>query len=95
VSPVIPLIAITPRIDVTLAFFLLLAHLALLKAQRYEEHFNFAAVLLGMAIGIKHNAFLYGLSLTPLIFYLVYTSQNSWIKRINSLAVFCLIVLAA
>jgi hypothetical protein len=94
VSPVIPLIAITPRIDVTLAFFLLLTHLALLKAQHHEEHFNFAAVLLGTAIGIKHNAFLYGLGLTPLILHLVCVLQNSWNKRINSLAVFCAIVLA-
>lgn len=66
------LVAVTPRVDVTLAFFLFLAHYALLLAlinSARQSHFLVAALLLGFAFGIKFQAITYMLSLVPLVFW--------------------------
>ena len=61
-SSVILLVGITPRVDVTLAFFLFLSQFALIKAF-YDpaslKFFYLAAFLLGSAIGIKYNAYIF------------------------------------
>ncbi len=69
-SPAILLVAITPRVDVTLTLFTLLAHFALLLAcfDRVPGRWlELAAVLLGFAFGVKYQAGLYGTALLPLI----------------------------
>lgn len=72
----IVLVAITPRVDVTLALYLFLGHYALLVALDPPEEgpgspawAGLAAVLLGMAVGVKLNALAYALALTPLAFW--------------------------
>ena len=64
------LVAITPRLDVTLAFYLFLAHYALmlaLSSSSSRAPLYLSAVLLGAAIGIKYNALPYILGLAPRI----------------------------
>lgn len=63
------LVAITPRIDLTLALFLFLAHYGLLMAlsSSSRAHFLVAGVLLGFAFGVKFPAGTYILALLPLI----------------------------
>jgi hypothetical protein len=66
------LVAITPRVDLTLAFFLFLAHYALLLVllgSASRAHFLMAALLLGFAFGIKFQAATYMLGLAPLVFW--------------------------
>ncbi len=66
------LVAITPRVDVTLAYYLFLAHYALLMALADPESRRFfflSSALLGFALGIKYSALLYILALSPLIFW--------------------------
>lgn len=63
------LVAITPRVDVTVALYLFLAHYGLLVALESPEERGFVmlpAVLLGCAVGIKYNALAYVVALAPL-----------------------------
>jgi hypothetical protein len=69
------LVAITPRTDVTLALFLLLAHYAFLLSLREEDGLRWAylgAALVGFAVGIKFNAMAYGAGLAPLAFWVAW-----------------------
>ena len=67
-SPIVLLVGSTPRIDVTLAFFLLAAHLAILVApERGPRYLFLGGVILGMAAGVKYLGALYGLALLPWI----------------------------
>lgn len=63
------LVAITPRIDLTLALFLFLAHYGLLMALSTlnQAHFLAAGALLGLAFAVKFPAGTYILALLPLI----------------------------
>ena len=75
------LVAITPRLDVTLALFLLLAQYALLivlSEPSRRSHFFLAAFLLGSAVGVKYNALAYSLALGPLVVWIAYTSGNNF-----------------
>lgn len=92
------LVAITPRIDVTLALYLLLAHYALLLAASspsQRDYFYLAALLLGFAFASKYHAVPYIVGLTPLILWL---SVSGWERRAASaraLSLFSLILLSA
>jgi hypothetical protein len=68
-TPTILLVASTPKVDVSLALFLLLAHDALLTAwrDRSSRHLDLAAILLGFALGVKYQGGAYALALSPLI----------------------------
>jgi hypothetical protein len=72
-TPTILLVASTPKVDVSLALFLLLAHDALLTAwrDRSQRHLDLAAILLGFALGVKYQAGAYALALSPLILWIV------------------------
>lgn len=61
-------VAVTPRNDVALVFFLLLAHHQLLRGLGREERrpLALAGVLLGLAIATKFQALPYALALLPL-----------------------------
>ena len=89
------LVAITPRLDVTLGLYLFLAQYALLvalSAPSSRAHFYLAAVLLGFAIGLKYNAGLYVLALAPLILWVAVSSTRSFKASLGSLALFGLLV---
>jgi hypothetical protein len=69
------LVAITPRTDVSLALFLLLAHYAFLLALDEEAGVGWAylgAVLVGFAAGIKFNGLAYGVALAPLALWVAW-----------------------
>jgi hypothetical protein len=76
-STIVLLTAITPRIDVTLAQFLFLAHFALLLTSRDRKFFYLSAVLLGLSVGIKHNALIYALALSPIIMWINWSRDRS------------------
>jgi hypothetical protein len=67
-STVLLLVAWSPRTDTILAFYLFLAHYAVIRAATSGEprHLYLAAALGGMALGVKYNALPYLLTLTPL-----------------------------
>ncbi len=76
----IALVAITPRLDVTLALFLFLAHYALLVAlddSSSRSWYYLAAVLLASAVGIKLLAAAYVLALGPLILWTAHSQARS------------------
>lgn len=92
------LVAITPRLDVTLAFYLFLAHYALvlaLSSSSSRAQFYLAAVLLGAAVGIKYNALPYMLGLVPLILWVVGSQTRSVTASLRPLVLFGLLVVAA
>ncbi|MEX2181366.1 MAG: glycosyltransferase family 39 protein [Gemmatimonadaceae bacterium] len=66
--PMIILVGITARVDVTLMLMLLAAHLVLLDAWKQERprEVLIAAVIIGFAVGIKPQAGAYALALIPL-----------------------------
>jgi hypothetical protein len=68
-------VAVTPRVDVTLVLYTLLAHLALLSAGSGEagyRRFLLGGALLGMGVGVKLQAAPYVLALLPLVFWLAW-----------------------
>lgn len=72
-SPVLLLVAVTPRVDVTLALYLFLAHYALLlalsaspDAETRRGTLVLGGLLLGLAFGVKLQAAPYILGLVPL-----------------------------
>jgi hypothetical protein len=92
-STIVLLIAITPRIDVTLAQFLFLAHFALLLAMRNKSFLYLSAVLLGFAVGIKHSALIYVLALSPIIVWVVWLEERRFaacLLRLFYFGVICL-----
>jgi hypothetical protein len=84
-------VAITARVDVTLAYYLLLGHFALLKASSNWKCFYLSAVLLGFAVGVKHTALVYALALSPLIVWVAFTKRHSFSISIGSLFLFGLL----
>jgi hypothetical protein len=94
-SPMILLIAITPRIDVTLACYLMLAHFALLKARSDWTCFYLSALLLGLAVGIKLSALLYAAALGPLIAWLAFNKKKQFIPLARHLCLFGLLLFSA
>lgn len=95
-STLIMLVAITPRVDVTLAAYLFLAHYALLRALSDSSDHRFfflAAVLLGFAFGVKYNAVAYGLALSPLIFWVAYLRCRTLAATVRPLLFFTLVAI--
>jgi hypothetical protein len=95
-STILLVIAITPRVDVTLAWYLFLAHYALLIALSEPSsrvYFYLSAVLLGLAVGVKYSALVYLLTLTPLILWVSVLLVPSPAASIRPLLVFALLVM--
>jgi hypothetical protein len=90
-STMVLLVAITPRVDVTLAYFLLLAHFALFMAWTDWRFFYLAAVLLGFAFGVKYNALLYLAALSPLIVYVTICKTRDIGRMVRHLTIFSLV----
>jgi len=96
-STFILITAITPRVDVTLAFFLFLAHYALLKALSgsfAQPFFYLSACLLGVAIGIKYPAIIYIVALIPLIVRAAWCRPARFLRAARNLALFSILCLA-
>lgn len=93
------LVAITPRVDVTLALYLFLAHYALLIAlsdPAERAHLYVAAALLGCTVGVKYHSLVYGLALAPLILWTARSRSTSLKDMTKGVALFGLLfVLAA
>jgi hypothetical protein len=85
------LVAITPRVDVTLAYFLFLAHFALFIAWTDWRFYYLSAVLLGFAFGVKYNALLYVAALSPLIAYVTFCKTRDIGPMIRYLICFVLL----
>ena len=81
------------RVDVTLAYYLFLAHFALLKAPSNWKCFYLSAVLLGFAVGVKHTALIYALALCPLIVWAAFTKKQSFGASVHSLFSFSVLAL--
>ena len=93
-STFILLTAVTPRVDVTLAFFLFLAHYALLKTlsgSSSRRFFYLSATLFGFAVGIKYLALLYVLVLFPLIVRTAWCRPEGFVRAVRNLALFSLL----
>jgi hypothetical protein len=93
-STVLLVVAITPRIDVTFALFLFLAHFGLLLATIEWKCFYLAAALLGYAVGIKYTGIVYALALVPVILWVSWSRRASVISAVVDLGRFSAISLA-
>ena len=74
------LVAVTPRTDVSLALYLLLAHYAFLLALEEERGLAWAglgALLVGLAAGIKFNGLAYGAGLAPLALWVAWRRSGT------------------
>ncbi len=92
------LVAITPRVDIALALYLLLAHYALLIALSgtgRTAHLYLAAVLLGFAVGIKYHGLAYALALAPLVAWVARRRGNTLTGSLRPLALFALLLAVA
>ncbi len=90
------LVAITPRIDVTVAWYLLLGHYALLLTLQKEaprRTLYLSAALLGMAFGVKYNAIPYIAALSPLVLWICIARWKSWLLAARAAVVFGLVLL--
>jgi 4-amino-4-deoxy-L-arabinose transferase-like glycosyltransferase len=87
------LVAITPRVDVTLCFYLILAHHALLTAlysnsKSRHTYFYLSAVLLGLSFGIKYSGLIYAACLSPLIVYVAFKNSHGLLNSSKKILVF-------
>ena len=92
------LVAITPRVDVSLALFTFLAHYALLAALETpadRRPLYVAGALLGLAVGVKYHALPYAVGLSPLILWAAYAPSRRVTAAVRPLALFGLAALAA
>ena len=93
-SAMLLLVSITPKIDGALAMYLFLAQYALLRADDTSGSvgpwLTTAAILLGLAVGIKLLALPFLLSLTPVLLFM----STRWPRgaRVRRLALFGLVV---
>ncbi len=102
---IVLMVAVTARVDVTLAYFTLLTHYALLKAlpssgsesvggERRGAHFLLAAVLAGLMVSVKYQGFVYAVALTPLVFVASGDTSTALKMRFRSILVFGCIAVA-
>ena len=92
-STIVLLTAITPRIDVTFAHFLFVAHFVLLLSSINSKCFYLCAVFLGLAVGVKHTALIYALALSPIVVWVAWSIKRTFISSVFSLVGFGLIFL--
>jgi len=69
-------VAVTPRVDTTLTLFLLVGHgavaAALLEPGARRDHLYRAALVLGLAVGVKYHALAYAAALAPLALWALF-----------------------
>lgn len=87
-SSALLLVGVTPRIDVTLIYYLLLTHLAVLRAWRDEDTegaLRYAGLLAGVAVGIKYHALPYLVAIAPFAVWVAYRDPARRAKRARAL----------
>lgn len=97
-GPILVLGAITPRIDVTLVWYLLLGHYAVLLVVRDPTRRRLlwiGGALLGCAIGVKLSAVLYIVGVSPLILFVGWRQQRSGGRDTAGLAIFVVAVIVS
>jgi hypothetical protein len=87
------LVAITPRVDVTLCFYLFLAHYALMTALYSDskskyKYFYLSAVFLGLSFGIKYGGLIYAVCLSPLAVYVAFKNSNGLLNLSKKILIF-------
>lgn len=91
-SPVILLVAVTARVDVTAAWFLLLSHYALVVCLDRREiggWFLMAGLMAGFAFAVKYSALAYLAGMTPVIVWTLGTGTSSplrWVRWAGAFA---------
>lgn len=96
-SPILLLVAATPKVDVTLALFLFLGHVALLRAFERDERRGWliaGGLALGFGVGIKLLALPWIAALTPLLIWMVATRRPRS-DGLRQLALFGVVTIAA
>jgi hypothetical protein len=91
------LVAITPRVDVTVAFFLFIAHYAVLLALTSPSDHRLiylAALVLGFAVGVKYHALPYILALSPLVAWTAFRGRRSLSASVRVLTIVGLLTVA-
>jgi hypothetical protein len=91
------LVAVTPRVDVTLSFFLLLGHHALMTAlytnsESRPKYFYLSAVFLGLSFGIKYGGLLYAACLSPLAVYVAAKNNHGLLNASKKILIFFFIM---
>jgi len=98
-SPMLILVALTPKVDVTLAFFVILGHYALLKGMERRDSAHrwvlLSGLLLGLAVGIKYLALIYVVALAPVLAALLYRASPGSLRRVKMGGVFVLAIAGA
>lgn len=83
-------VAVTARVDTTLAFFLLLGHAALVTAvvepARARKSLLLGGAVLGLSVGIKYHALAYGAALAPVGLWAVWRAGDGGVERSRILA---------
>jgi hypothetical protein len=90
-SPAIILVGMTSRVDVTVTLFTLLAHYALLLAwmdSQSQRWLDVAALLIGLAFGVKYHGGMYGATLLPLAVLVCWRNEQRGGSRWAALARF-------
>jgi len=85
-SPVILLVAVTARIDVTAAWFLLLAHYAVVVCLERRElggWFWVAALMAGFAVATKYSALVYVAGLSPIVLWVLARGASSPVQGVQ------------
>jgi hypothetical protein len=98
-TPTVLLVAATPRVDVTLCFYLLLAHHAILTAlysnsKSRKKYFFLSAVLLGLSFGVKYSGLIYAVCLSPLAVYAALKNGQGLLNSSKKILIFGFIFLA-
>lgn len=94
-SSLIWMVAVTPRVDVILAWLLFLAHYAIwIAAEPADERdrvrrLGLAGALLGFAFGVKYHAAAYALALAPVVLWVVW--RRGWARPASTRALAALL----
>ena len=84
-SAILLLVAATPRVDVSLAWFLFLAHAVLIRAAlepAKRSFFLLSALLLGLGVGVKFFALPFALALGPVAVWAAHKQAGTDRRRI-------------
>jgi hypothetical protein len=96
-STILLMVAVTPRVDVSLAFYTFLSHYLLILALTEKTcgfPFLFSGLLLGVAFGVKYQALAYLVALSPLVGWVAFSASEKLTTVVRSLSNYGLIALA-
>ena len=91
-GPVLLLVSITPRVDVTLVWYLLLGHYLAIEALTDRSKIGFlwlSGLVLGIGIAVKLSAVLYVVAMSPLFLFAIWCGQEAARPIHRVLALLC------